>query len=353
MAQLASRFRKTGVKEHVEAAVHDCREHLRFVTEGLIILCALTVLGWDDKDTSAGSDLNMTPQELMEKVAEKIMNEYVLTDYRNPTTILKMQPPGMPQGSSGHPKQRFACGYPGCPKTFAHDGVLRQRHRAMCPYVRFVTTLDPETAQETDERLAPPTIPSSETRKEDYKYNYSCALLRAGLLDWARHDAVREGDSQRVLDMWKYDFLHFHLNNHTNYSHIGFTVIAQQAGLVSSRMSATIKHNRFANLKGGSGHNVSLDYAMELYNGAVKPELKGRGQLTSATINRVGKCLYQMQLIQSNFDQQVQFFSSIGRHGTVSLKDDIATLVSELRGDNVFLVEPGRCHLAFPDFPLS
>ncbi len=130
--------------------------------------------------------------------------------------------------------------------------------------------------------------------------------------------------------MWKYDFLHFHLNNHTNYSHIGFTVIAQQAGLVSSRMSATIKHNR-----------------------AVKPELKGRGQLTSATINRVGKCLHQMQLIQSNFDQQVQFFSSIGRHGAVSLKDDIATLVSELREENLFLVEPGRCHQAFPEFPLS
>lgn len=366
LTQLASRFRHTGVKEHVEAAVHDCREHLRFVTEGLAVLAAMSVLGWDDKDISPEGDSATSPQNLLESVADSIMEKFVLVDYRDPAEILSMR-----EGASnktGNTKARVPCGFPGCPKSYVHDGRLRRRHRSTCPYQRFQGLLNQDeqgpdipqhqpgepsqqTQHQTDE--SPKEKPSSSTsNSEDFKHNYTCALLREGLLDWARHDAVREGDAERVMDLWKFDFLHFHLN-HTNYTHIGFTLIAQQHGLVSKRMAETIRLNRFANIKGGSGHNVSLDYAMELYNGAVKPDLKGRGQLTSDTINRVGKSLKQVQDILGNYDHQVHYFSSIGRHKPVNMQDDIAKMVSELSEENLFEVHPGRYHTAFPNFPLS
>ena len=32
------------------------------------------------------------------------------------------------------------------------------------------------------------------TNEDDHKFNYTCMVLREGLLDWARKDASNEGD---------------------------------------------------------------------------------------------------------------------------------------------------------------
>ncbi len=122
--------------------------------------------------------------------------------------------------------------------------------------------------------------------KNDNKYNNTllcCGVVwwtqgqhDAALCRWDQHDAAREGDAKRISNSWKLAFLQFHLKYHTDYIHTGFTVIAQQSGLFSKRSAVTVKENRFINLNGGKGNNVSLDHAMEFYNGYVN----GKGQVT-------------------------------------------------------------------------
>ena len=40
---------------------------------------------------------------------------------------------------------------------------------------------------------------SSKTEKMDFKYNYSCSLLKDGLLDWARMEASSVGDGETLF----------------------------------------------------------------------------------------------------------------------------------------------------------
>jgi len=49
-------------------------------------------------------------------------------DY-DPENILT-KPPNHVEDVEG----RISCGYPECPKTFAVDGLIRQRHRRSCLY---------------------------------------------------------------------------------------------------------------------------------------------------------------------------------------------------------------------------
>ncbi len=110
------RFRGTGVRDHVEVAIHDCREHLRFVTEGLVVLAAMTVLGWSDKDYIPSSDYSntTTPQELLDTVADKVVKDFVLIPCKTSDQLLSQVPPKpkVPPAEN----LRTACGYPGCPK---------------------------------------------------------------------------------------------------------------------------------------------------------------------------------------------------------------------------------------------
>ncbi|XP_071133261.1 uncharacterized protein [Mytilus edulis] len=45
--------------------------------------------------------------------------------------------------------------------------------------------------------------------KPDYKFNYSCCLLRECLQDWIREDSSKENDGDRPVRMWRFDFLRF------------------------------------------------------------------------------------------------------------------------------------------------
>ena len=342
LKQVAVRFKRKGVRSDVKAAVHDCRELLDFNTHGLVTLAAMKVLDLKDKDEAPSS--SAPPQQLLETTAQAVVEQFAV-DFRDPESILNPSTAPYQLG-----KTRFACGYPGCDRTFARDGVVRTKHRTSCKYKVFegqviLNAPEPNTTTTQPEANADP----------DSKHNYTCALLREGLLDWARHDAVREGDGDRVFLLWKHDFLYFHVNGHTNYTHLGFTVIAQQLGLVAPAVAHTIRHNRFVNLRGGTGHNVSMDYAMELLNGQVKPALKGRGStLSTATINRVSRSIKPVEDVQHNVDSQLKFYSGIGRHKVPKeVKDEVGVFVKEYAEENLFDVIPHRSHRSYPYFAKS
>ena len=108
--------------------------------------------------------------------------------------------------------ERVSCGYPLCRKTFAMDGPLRKRHRKTCAY----KSIDEETIENL------PAENSDIHSLCDFKQNYVCGLLRKGLLDLNRHDAMKKGDGERLIAMWKNDFPIMRLKNHTNYSILCF-----------------------------------------------------------------------------------------------------------------------------------
>ena len=188
----------------------------------------------------------------------------------------------------------------------------------------------------------------------DYKHNYICALLREGLLDMARLDAVKEGDGERIMRHWRYDFVYFSINRHHNYRLLSFRLIAQVYALLTPRMAARVIHNRTVNVHGGDGHNISLDIFLEFLNKEVKEDLKRSGStLTPKLRDRVGRSKQVLDELLHVFDQEVELFTGIGRHSKPDWSGEISQMVKDLKCEDFFQTHPGRQFQSFPKFPMN
>lgn len=124
----------------------------------------------------------------------------------------------------------------------------------------------------------------------------------------------------------------FAASNHTTYAWLAFYLIAQVEFLLSKRKAKQLLHNRTVNFYGGEGRNVPIDYAIELLNGEIKPDLKNKyGVLTEKTVDRVGRSLKATREIERNVDIQIENFNSIGRHKKIVYEDEVELMVGELR----------------------
>ena len=189
----------------------------------------------------------------------------------------------------------------------------------------------------------------------DHKMNYICALMREGLLDMARLDAVKESDGERILRHWRYDFIHFERYNHYNYRLLTFRFIAHVYGLLTPRMAARVIHNRTVNKHGGIGNNVSLDLFLEFLNKEVKDDLKRSSgpTLHAKLLERIGRSKQVMDELLHIFDKDMELFTGIGRHITPDWTAEVSQLVMELKPETLFHNQPGREFKTFPKFPMS
>ena len=119
-------------------------------------------------------------------------------------------------------RNREPCGFPGCPKSFAVNGRCLQKHRSTYRYQHF-TILNPTTECVNN------VFEQSEVQDNsisDNKFNYSCNILREGLMDWCREDVAKENDGDRLVRLWRFNFLRFTLTNHTKYRLLAFKLQA-------------------------------------------------------------------------------------------------------------------------------
>lgn len=386
--QLREFFDRRGVRKDAHNSVHDSREFLRFVTHGYLVLAAMEVMNIANKDEIPS---NFTHSEIEQKIklqntAEEIFDKFVAFNYKNPESILANRGASQTIGIEDEVEVlqpdmngQYPCGYIGCNKVFQADSHHRAKHRhkcqcknnthetkslrtrnIVCGYLNcekvFVSDgiarkLHRNSCTHKDDKKPTKSDMINRTNSQDYKFNYISNLLREGLLDLAHADATREGDGLQLYRLWKYDFLRFKAGGHTNYAILSFQFIAQIEALLSERMAAQLLHNRCVSFYGGQGSNMACDYALELKNGEVKPELKRKPNLTDKAINRTGKSLKKTQDISNEYDKEISFYSSIGRHVQQDYKKDVNEMVTLLRDEQLFKHIPGRKFKTFPKFP--
>ena len=61
----------------------------------------------------------------------------------------------------------------------------------------------------------------------DGVYAYACETLSLGLLYFKYRDAIKEGDGERVMRVWKFLLLLFRTSGRTNYSIEALTLLTQ------------------------------------------------------------------------------------------------------------------------------
>lgn len=351
--QLKQRFDRRNVKKDVKSAAHACRDFINFVTYGYTVIAAMKIKDMADKDAKPSDvqvDMTDTAKEsYLDEIAAEIVRCFVLPEENEPEDQFTETMFDDPTSGRVNKGARVACGYPRCQKNFAYDGLTRQAHREKCQFKDaieetdvIVTSLDFLANENEDDAR-------KNKGAEDFKLNYSRKVLREGLLDLARKDASNEGDGERICILWKYDFMSFVASNHSNYAWLAFNFIAQVEFLLSPRKAKQLLHNRTINNYGGEGRNIPIDYAIELLNGTVKPDLKHKfGVLTEETIERTGKCLKETCQIEENIDTEIEKFTGIGRHQEKFYENEVQIMVEELIDEKLFDDIPNRHHKSFP-----
>ena len=189
-------------------------------------------------------------------------------------------------------------------------------------------------------------IPSSDSVLE-----YAKEVFSMGLLYFEFHDAIKEGDGDRLLRCWKYLFVIFKASQRTNYSIEAFNLLCQVHYYLSPQMVHQLKYSRFINVHGCTGYNIPCDLYMEHLNRTIKDTLQHLGaNKTEHAIVRSRKCSYALSTMLSNFDQRSGVKEQFGSHTRASENIDISKAVAILQANKVFLDEGQRQHSAFKSF---
>ena len=194
----------------------------------------------------------------------------------------------------------------------------------------------------------PGTKPVKDPRVDGVR-EYAREVLTLTLLYKEYTDAIKEGDGERVLQVWKFLLLIFKAGNRKNYAIEALTLLSQHYFFLSPRLAQQLLHSRFINTRGVQGHNIPCDLHLEHMNRACKTAVSNLGaNLTKKAIVRVGRCVGSVMNITHQFDSESGVKPTTGTHADISLKKDIKLAVKELvEKSKVFDNVPGRKHDSF------
>lgn len=192
----------------------------------------------------------------------------------------------------------------------------------------------------------------SEEKNEDHKYNYHVTRLFYGLFMEDINDAIREGDSERLLDCIKLSLLVFRKFRKDKYAYTTLLFLCKLFVILPEKEAFYLLRNRFFNGKGGKGKNIPLDLLNEFFNHLLKTCLRLLGgNINEVNAQRVARSLCLMQKTLASVDCDISMAEKSGRHNVVAAEESVSQIVRDLMHDNVFDFQSGRVgYESFPKF---
>ena len=176
-------------------------------------------------------------------------------------------------------------------------------------------------------------FPSSSGVVEDRDevYEYAREALTLMLLHEEFKDAIREGDGERVLRVWKFLLIIFKASNKSNYSIEAFNLLAQYYILLPPRLSQQLLWSRFINTHGKQGRNIPCDLHLEHLNRSLKTAICSLGaNILPNAIERAGRCIGTVVSLCHHFDTSCGIVPASTAHSSAKLEKDIQVTVNEL-----------------------
>ena len=97
---------------------------------------------------------------------------------------------------------------------------------------------------------------------QDFVYNYHRGKLAYGLILFEFTDAVKEGDGDRLFDIYKIALLLYKVGGHYKYVYVVLLYLVKITAVLPEFSAHQMKWNCFFNKHGGKGQNISLDLKM-------------------------------------------------------------------------------------------
>lgn len=138
----------------------------------------------------------------------------------------------------------------------------------------------------------------------DRVHLYATELLTLTLIWHAFHDAIREGDGDRIIRCWRFFLVLFKGTNHRNYAKEAVNLLVQYHYTLSDRRKAQLLWSRCINTRGYAGANIPCDLHMEHLNRQLKSVIAGMGaNVNAAAIERAGKSITVVHHVCQFFEQ--------------------------------------------------
>ena len=173
--------------------------------------------------------------------------------------------------------------------------------------------------------------------------NYSSKLLGMGLLAWNFEDAVREGDGERIVRLWKFLLLLFKQAGKTKYAIEAARLLSCVHITLPEHQAYELMWNRTCSIHRGFGNNKSLDLALEHLNRDFKENVRGfHSHLTEKSVSKTAHAVPLVAQFIDHFDRHIQVRSDSGYHVVPSHAKDRRIIFDQLRSSGTF--QEGQYH---------
>ncbi|XP_063042925.1 uncharacterized protein LOC134437362 [Engraulis encrasicolus] len=227
---------------------------------------------------------------------------------------------------------QYPCRAPGCQQVYTYP-KYRDNHEL----------------KKHNLHVSPETLPGTSLNK-DHKQEHTLARLSFSFLLWDMLDAVKEGDGERLMRLYKVALLFYKAHAHSHYAYSTLLLTLQVNACLTPRMSHSVTWNRFWSTRGGNGGNIPLDLHLEHLNNFLKSFLKGQGpNLSEESASRVSKAIGVLKEIMDKVDTELGVKKPSGIHRAEQQTQDILTLINVFREGQLLSKIPGREFRAFPE----
>ncbi len=184
---------------------------------------------------------------------------------------------------------------------------------------------------------------------DDSVHLYAVELLTLGLLWHGFHDAIKEGDGERIMRYWKFLLILFKSTNHPNYAKEAVNLLLQYNYLFSERQKSQLLWSRCVNTRGLPGTNIPCDLHMEHLNRRLKTVLRNMGaNVNDKTVTKAGKCIAVVQRVCQAFEEQTSSTASRSdNHPYPKFGKDFDMVLNVLEQERVFTYTANRKHDTF------
>ena len=156
------------------------------------------------------------------------------------------------------------------------------------------------------------------------------------------HDALKEGDGDRIVLYWKVLLPIFKQQGNHNYAKEAFLFLAQTLFL-SERKATELKWNRTVNTSGRTRCNIPCDLHMEHLNRTLKSMLRNMGpNAKSCTLDRAAKSLGVVSQVLKNFEADTDISVTKPFSSYPSFSRDLEKMTTLLLDEKVFTKQEGR-----------
>lgn len=163
------------------------------------------------------------------------------------------------------------------------------------------------------------------------------------------NDAIKLGDGERLLRLYKFFCLYYKVSSCPKYAFATQHLQAQVNCLLTPRMAHSLTWNRFVNHQGKIDTNFPMDLDVEHDNKAFKGDIRSfKGDITDKGIARVSHSTEPTNAMLEAYDKSTPVKKPSGKHTSISTKDDVMALVADLKEGDLCKIIPERKHIAFP-----